>query len=113
MTWADELAKTPPGRREGIEFLERESTVGIRAPEVRKLSRKLLCQAWVKVNRFFDAGTDLDMARIQANLPGMRRRNDNLAANELAPVQYDCERLRRAAGYGSRAHGPSARLRPR
>src|SRR3984893_10036614 len=95
MTSSDELTKRPSGRSEGIESIERQAALRVGASEIRKLPQKFLHDLWI--NRLVDARTNLNIAGVQANLPRVGRRNDNIATNKFAPVHVVAKRCRQQA----------------
>src|SRR5271165_2294851 len=88
----NELAESPASGAERIEFFDRQSIVDIGAPEIDELPGELLHNSWL--DRLVDARTDLDIAGIVAKLPCVRRRNDDITANKLAPVHVIAKRRR-------------------
>src|ERR1700730_15408984 len=93
MAGGDELAKCPPGRTERIKLFDREAAFGTRAAKVGKLSRQFLDN--LRMHRLVDSWTNFDVAGIEANLPRVRRRNDDLTPDQFAPVHVISKRGRK------------------
>src|ERR1700730_1635673 len=95
MTRRDELAKGPSGGAEEIEFVKGQASLRVGAAEIREFPGEFphdLC-----INRFVDAGTNLNVAGVEANLPRVRWRNDDITTDEFAPVHVVSKRGRQQA----------------
>src|SRR5712692_2474813 len=95
MTSGDELTKRPSGRSEGIESVQRQATLRVGASEIRKLPQEFFQDPWI--NRLVDARTNLNVAGVQANLPRVRWRNDDITTDEFAPVHVVAKSRRQQA----------------
>src|SRR5580658_3011654 len=83
-TSGNELAQSSPGRTERIEFFDGQTAVAIGSAKIRKFLEERIhdmCR-----NGIVDSWTNLYIAGVEANLPGMGRRDDHISANELAPM---------------------------
>src|SRR5579872_5737591 len=89
MAGCDELAKSPPGRAEGVELIHGEAVFGVGALEIREFHQKLIHN--FGIDRLIDPRDDLNIARIEANLPFVRRRDHDLSTYEFAPVHVIAE----------------------
>src|SRR5712692_577255 len=95
MASGDELTKRPSGRSEGIESVQRQAAVRVGASEIRKLPQEFFQDPWI--NRLVDARTNLNVAGVQANLPHVRWRNDDITTDEFAPVHVVAKSRRQQA----------------
>src|SRR5215469_8895855 len=95
MAGGDELAERAACCPERIEPFHRNSTLRMRPSEIRQLPREFFDNS--RFNRFVYPRTHFDIAVIEANLPGIGRRNDDIAANEFAPVHMIAEGCREQA----------------
>src|ERR1700674_2383436 len=84
MTCGDELAERPAAGTECIELFDREALLVVSPPEIGEFLGQLLNDS--PIDRIIDAVGDLYVAGIEADLPRVRWRNDNVAADQLAPV---------------------------
>ena len=82
-------------RRKRIELGDREAAFGIGAAEVSELSGQFLDD--MGFDGLVDAGTRLDVARVESNLPGIGRRDYDVTTDEFAPVHVIAERGREQA----------------
>src|SRR5713226_1069787 len=83
-TRGDELAESSAGWWERIELFNREPPLLVSAAEIRELLREFLHN--LGLDGLVDSWPDLDIAGIKAHLPGVRGRDDDIAADEFAPV---------------------------
>src|SRR5882762_8896292 len=83
VTRGDELPESPPGGAKGIKLCDTQTIFRVSAAEVGEFLQILYHAG---SNRFVDAWTHFDVAGVEANLPRVRRRNDDIAADEFAPV---------------------------
>src|SRR6516225_3967101 len=84
MARRDELPKRPACRAKRVELLDRKPA-GLRgAPEIAELPRQLRHNA--RINRLVNSWTYHYIARVESNLPGVRRRDHHISADKFAPM---------------------------
>src|ERR1700757_223116 len=92
MTGSDELAERSASRCEGVEFVAAQAALVRCATEIDELSRELIDNVWI--HRLIDAGAHLDIAGVEADLPGVGRRDDDVATDQFAPMHVVAKRRR-------------------
>src|SRR5512146_1822014 len=90
----DELTQRANRRSEMVEFGNRHPVDRVSAPEVIEAEQLGDDSGF---HRLVDTGRYLDIAGIETLLPFVRRRNDYVAADELAPVVVITKRSREQA----------------
>ena len=91
----DELAESAARRAEGVKLRGREAVFRVGTLEVGKFSEKRVDDA--RVDWIVDARNDFDVALVVAALPGARRRDHEVATDELAPVHVIAKGCREQA----------------
>src|SRR5260370_7793391 len=86
---SDELPERPARRTEHVEFVDRESVFGACAPEIGEFSGEFVHN--VRWNWLINTRMHINVARIEAHLPGIRRCNNDFPADELTPVHVIAE----------------------
>src|SRR6516162_11665218 len=84
MARRDELPKRPACGAKRVELLDRKPA-GLRgAPEIAELPRQLRHNA--RINRLVNSWMYHYIARVESNLPGIRRRDHHISADKFTPV---------------------------
>src|ERR1700733_11226741 len=96
MTGRNELAKRAPGWAERIKFLDRQAPLSAGTPEVVEFSSEFALD--LLPHRFINPRANHDVARVESHLPRVRRGNDQISSNELAPVHVVAKSSRQQTG---------------
>src|ERR1700734_1922867 len=88
----DELPERAPSRCELIELRDAETVLIVRTTEIREMREQLVDN--LRMHRVVDARDHRDVAGVQSLLPCVRRRDNRIGADHLAPVHVVAKRRR-------------------
>src|SRR5262245_56902330 len=92
MAGCDELAERPACRWKCVELLQSQAVNFKRLAEIHKLLLQFVND--YGIDRLPNSRLHLNVAGVKAHLPGVGRRDDDVATDKLAPMHVVAERRR-------------------